>query len=159
MSIQKEKRYKTACGFNAEVFIINDPQVPTNYPVIGAYLENNEWHCARWTLDGKFLSDGREDPLDLVLTEFQFYGLPEFDNVDVNYFGLRLSISSSIKWLATDEDGTVYGYFNKPEYYNECVMNDDANYWDCDSYSVKLCKIKYKGDARKSLVNVSDIAE
>lgn len=69
--IEIGKQYKTVHGLVAEVFKINDASKGIEYPVIGAYLrEDNVWINSSWTLGGKHWKSCN-NPLDLILTDFK----------------------------------------------------------------------------------------
>ncbi|HGJ5855687.1 MAG TPA: hypothetical protein ACHBZ9_15450 [Arsenophonus nasoniae] len=38
----------------------------------------------------------------------------ERETKQVNYFGIELTVDADINFLATDQDGYVYGYYCKP---------------------------------------------
>ncbi|WGL97381.1 hypothetical protein QE177_09115 [Arsenophonus sp. aPb] len=40
----------------------------------------------------------------------------EKETKQVDYFGIELTVDADINFLATDDDGFVYGYIFKPEY-------------------------------------------
>ncbi|WGL99111.1 hypothetical protein QE177_04300 [Arsenophonus sp. aPb] len=43
----------------------------------------------------------------------------ERETKDVNYFGIELTVDADINFLATDDDGCVFGYLQMPKY--DCV--------------------------------------
>ncbi|WGL96698.1 hypothetical protein [Arsenophonus nasoniae] len=38
----------------------------------------------------------------------------EKETKQVNYFGIELTVDADVNFLATDDEGFVYGYFHKP---------------------------------------------
>ena len=147
------KKYKTRGGDAVEIYKVNAGGI---YPVIGATLnlKTNCWDCSRWTLDGKFVSCSG--------SLFDLVEVPNFETVEyvrgyantVNYFGMRVAVPSGILWLATDEDGTLYGYFAEP--YIRSAFGNSSDFWDAStSANVKFANIKFKGDWKQSKIQVT----
>jgi hypothetical protein len=68
---------------------------------------------------------------------------------DVNYYGLKFRLRRCDKWIATDFDGLIYSYHNKPSHYEFRF----STYNDHDDGKL-LSKVKFKGDWRKSLMEI-----
>ena len=49
------------------------------------------------------------------------------NNKKINYFGMKLIVPKSAKWIATDRYGDVYGYEEKPE------LVKGSNSWQLNS--------------------------
>ena len=82
---------------------------------------------------------------------FQILRFTERSYKSFNYFGINLKLPNRIKYIATDSDGEVYGYYRTP--YN------DSNSWgtaDEDDVYLFLGTIEFKGDFKHSLVEVKE---
>ena len=152
MQIELNKAYKTREGNAVEIYKVD---AGGTYPVIGATLnlKTNCWDCSRWTLDGKFVSCSG--------SLFDLVEVPNFETVKyvrgyantVNYFGMRVAVPNGILWLATDEDGTLFGYFSEP-YISSAF--DGLGYWDTSmSVNLKFANITFNGDWKQSLMRVT----
>lgn len=153
--IEIGKQYKTVSGLIAEVFKINDASKGIEYPVIGAYLrEDNVWINCSWTLDGKHFFFN--DPLDLILTDFRVTKHTRHYKKPINYFSVVLNIHEEIKWLATDSSGNLCGHKQKPvlTYYSSESFKYNHGYWANGGDYIKLAQIEFDGDWRKSLMRV-----
>ena len=152
MQIELNKAYKTREGNAVEIYKVD---AGGDYPVIGATLnlKTNCWDCSRWTIDGKFVSCSG--------SLFDLVEVPNFETVKyvrgyantVNYFGMRVAVPNGILWLATDEDGTLFGYFSEP-YISSAF--DGLGYWDTSmSVNLKFANITFNGDWKQSLMRVT----
>ena len=114
-------------------------------------LQSGVWVAAQWTLRGEGL--------------YEYFNLVEVPNFNPSfilerytklfeYFGLPLSVPDEIQWLATDEDGTLYGYFAEPYCVNLGSLPDQG-YWDDDEEGVKIVKIQIIGDWKQSKIEVN----
>ena len=66
----------------------------------------------------------------------------------VQYFEHTLKVPDNVSWLATDEDGDLYGYCGDiPEAYRSTWSNNSCQY-------TYLGKIQYTGDWEQSLEEV-----
>jgi hypothetical protein len=120
------------------------------FPIVGAIFNENFWSPVSWSVTG---NNGVNFNWNLEeIVDFKTSYLIEKYSTYVDYFGLPFSVSVNVKWLATDEDGTVYGYFDEP--YSICKPLGFSGFWDSDSDSVKLLKIKFAGDWRHSKIEV-----
>ena len=73
----------------------------------------------------------------------------------VTYFGIEVTVPDDVQWIATDEDGEVYGY---PYGDGECY-EEDGYFWNgrYDAYSLgSLQNIPRSFNWKKSLVYVGD---
>ena len=157
--IDLNKKYKTASGLEVELYKVKEN---SDYPVIGAVkLEHSAscgWLAINWNLQGEELVGIDEYKL-IEQHNFKPSFILERYTKLFEYFGLPLSIPNEIQWLATDEDGTLYGYFTEPYCVNLDSLPDqgywDQAYWDDDKEGVKIAKIQIIGDWKQSLMNVN----
>jgi hypothetical protein len=149
MRIDLSKKYQTLTGLRVELYKQHDIGV---FPIVGAIFNAGSegyWKPACWALSGNNSANFNWNLEEVV--DFKTSYLIEKYSSFVDYFGLALSASVNVKWLATDEDGTVYGYFDEP-YLKPCY--DNLGFWVADGDSVKLLKIKFAGDWCHSKVQV-----
>ena len=150
--INLNKKYKTKGGNAVEIYKVN---AGGNCPVIGAILnlKTNCWDCFRWDINGNSVFD--------TGSSFNLVEVPNFETVEyvrgyantVNYFGMRVAVPSGILWLATDEDGTLFGYFSEP-YISSAF--DGLGYWDTSmSVNLKFANITFNGDWKQSKIKVT----
>ena len=150
--INLNKKYKTKGGNAVEIYKVN---AGGNCPVIGAILnlKTNCWDCFRWDINGNSVFD--------TGSSFDLVEVPNFETLEyvrgyantVNYFGMRVAVPSGILWLATDEDGTLFGYFSEP-YISSAF--DGLGYWDTSmSVNLKFANITFKGDWKQSKIEVT----
>lgn len=154
--IDLNKKYKTASGLEVELYKVKEN---SNYPVIGAVkLEHSVtknccgWLARNWNLQGEELLDIDEYKL-IEQHNFKPSFILERYTKLFEYFGLPLSITDEIQWLATDEDGTLYGYFTEPYCVNLGLLPGQG-YWDDDEEGVKIAKIQIIGDWKQSKIKV-----
>ena len=146
--IDLNKKYRTESGLPVELYKKHDCGL---FPIIGAYFEHNAWRPSCW---------GEND--NKHHTAYNLVEVPNFKPSFIlerytklfEYFGLPLSIPDGIQWLATDEDGTLYGYFTEPYCVNLGSLPDQG-YWDDDEEGVKIAKIQIIGDWKQSKINVN----
>ena len=71
-----------------------------------------------------------------------------FIDRNVMYFGLEIQLpfikNFEIKYLAIDKDGGLYGYYNKPKYY------ENLNEFYADDF-IQIGCVLYEGDCRDSI--------
>ena len=147
MKVDLSKKYQTASGLQVELYKQHD--IGT-FPIVGAILDGNFWYPQSWSVTG---NNGVNFNWNLEeILEFRPSFLIERYSTLFDYFGIALSIPAGVKWFATDEDGTVYGYFDEPFYFQRA--NENSNFWDSDGDSVKIVKIKFAGDWRKSKIKL-----
>ena len=150
--INLNKKYKTKGGNAVEIYKVN---AGGNCPVIGAILnlKTNCWDCFRWDINGNSVFD--------TGSSFDLIEVPNFETLEyvrgyantVNYFGMRVAVPSGILWLATDEDGTLFGYFSEP-YISSAF--DGLGYWDTSmSVNLKFANITFNGDWKQSKIKVT----
>ena len=141
--IDLNKKYQTKSGLPVELYKKHDCGL---FPIIGAYFEHNAWRPSCW---GE--NDNKENTAYNLVEVSNFkpsFILKRYTKL-FDYFGLPLSIPDEIQWLATDEDGTLYGYFNEPY----CT---DQGFWDnYDDEKVKIAKIQIIGDWKQSKIDVN----
>ena len=156
--IDLNKKYKTRGGDAVEIYKVDAGGI---YPVIGAVLNpiTKHWDSFRWTIDG----DYSETDLLSGSAKNNLVEVPNFETVEyvrgyantVNYFGMRVAVPDGILWLATDEDGTLYGYFAEP--YIRSAFGNSSDFWDAStSANVKFANIKFKGDWKQSKIKVTN---
>ena len=155
MQIELNKKYKTRDGNAVEIYKID---AGGTYPVIGAVLnpKTKHWECWRWTINGDYSEINALDNTKRNLVE-----VPNFETVEyvsgyantVNYFGMRVAVPDGILWLATDQDGTLFGYFTEP--YIRLILGDGLGYWDTSmSVNLKFANITFNGDWKQSKMKV-----
>jgi hypothetical protein len=147
MKIDLSKKYQTANGLQVELYKQHDIGA---FPIVGAILDGNFWQPVSWSVTGNSVVNINWN-LEEVL-EFRPSFLIERYSTLFDYFGIALAIPAGVKWFATDEDGTVYGYFDEP--YSICKPWDNSGFWDSNGDNVKIVKIKFAGDWRKSKIKV-----
>jgi hypothetical protein len=149
MKVDLSKKYQTANGLQVELYKQHDIGA---FPIVGAILKDNFWHPQSWSVTG---NSGVNFNWNLEEAfEFRPSFFIERYSTLFDYFGIALSIPAGVKWLATDENGTVYGYFDEP--YSRCKpCHDNSGFWDSDGDSVKIVKIKFAGDWRHSKIEVT----
>jgi len=150
MRIDLSKKYQTFTGLRVELYKQHDIGV---FPIVGAIFNAGSegyWKPACWALSGNNSVNFNWNLEEVV--DFKTSYLIEKYSSFVDYFGLALSVPFNVKWLAADEDGTVYGYFDEP--YPICKPWDNSGFWNSDGHSVKLLKIKFAGNWRHSKVQV-----
>jgi hypothetical protein len=151
--INLNKKYKTKGGNAVEIYKVN---AGGNCPVIGAILnlKTNCWDCFRWDINGNSVFD--------TGSSFDLIEVPNFETLEyvrgyantVNYFGMRVAVPSGILWLATDEDGTLFGYFAEP--YICSAFGGESDFWDAStSANVKFAIINFNGDWKQSKIKVT----
>ena len=151
--INLNKKYKTKGGNAVEIYKVN---AGGNCPVIGAILnlKTNCWDCFRWDINGNSVFD--------TGSSFDLVEVPNFETVEyvsgyantVNYFGMRVAVPDGILWLATDQDGTLFGYFTEP--YIRLILGDGLGYWDTSmSVNLKFANITFNGDWKQSKIQVT----
>jgi hypothetical protein len=151
MIIQKDKEYKTLSGDPVEIYKID---VRGDFPVIGAYQDSKTeiWYSCCWTIEGKeYCIDSEYNANDLV--EFPKFKIIEFVSAatkTIHYFGHTIKIHSAINWIATDDNGFVYGYFGKP------ILDGDKRWKNIVSAPpcVLIASATYSGDFKNSLMEV-----
>lgn len=157
MQIELNKTYKTRYGNAVEIYKVD---AGGTYPVIGAVLNpiTKHWDSFRWTING----DYSETNLLSGSAKNNLVEVPNFETVEyvrgyantVNYFGMRVAVPSGILWLATDEDGTLFGYFSEP-YISSAF--DGLGYWDTSmSVNLKFANITFNGDWKQSKIKVTN---
>lgn len=62
------------------------------------------------------------------------------------YFGLEILIPRNTAYLATDEDGGLWAYTEKPEPNN--------TFWSAQLAAIAIVELEFEGDWRDSLVEV-----
>lgn len=73
----------------------------------------------------------------------------------VNYFGIPIYVPKGFKWLAMDEDGTIWAYTHKPRILTETFsLPQLAALFGQSSAEIVGYVDHYKGDWRKSLIKV-----
>lgn len=70
--------------------------------------------------------------------------------IEVDYYGLILTISERIKYIATDDDGCIHGYYSKPQ------LSQYGTGWYASGsiLSTFLGIIKFEGDCDESLMKI-----
>ena len=150
MKIDLSKKYQTANSLQVELYKQYDIGA---FPIVGAILYGGFWHPQSWSITGNSGVNFNWNLEEVV--EFKTSYLIEKYSTYVDYFCMPFSVSFNVKWLATDEDGTVYGYFDEP--YLSCwgaLRHDNLGFWDSNGDSVKIAKIKFRGDWRHSKIEV-----
>jgi hypothetical protein len=142
--IHLNKAYNTENGLPVELYKQHDYAF---YPIIGAIFDGMSWTPARWSIHG--YSDVNIDWNLVEVPNFKPSFILERYTKLFDYFGLPLSIPDGILWLATDKDGTLYGYFNEPYCAGQGVWD---NY---DDEKVKIAKIQIIGDWKQSKIEVN----
>lgn len=153
MQIELNKKYKTRGGNAVEIYKID---AGGNCPVIGAVLnpKTKHWDCWRWTINGNSVFGNG--------SSFNLVEVPNFETVEyvcgyantVDYFGMRVAVPDGILWLATDEDGTLFGYFAEP--YIRSAFGNSSDFWDTSmSVNLKFANITFKGDWKQSKIKVT----
>lgn len=154
MRIDLSKKYQTLTGLRVELYKQHDIGV---FPIVGAIFNAGSegyWKPACWALSGNNSANFNWNLEEVV--DFKTSYLIEKYSSFVDYFGLALSVPFNVKWLAADEDGTVFGYLYEPYLTSasaDSLRENNLN-WNSDGDSVKLLKIKFAGDWRHSKMQV-----
>lgn len=116
--------------------------------VFGRYYNPalQRWYMCVWPMySGKCESVSNGD--------FDLVEVPEFNIVShnikkVKYFDIELTVPYWAKWIATDADGELVAFENKPLY--------NFNHWYCEIDRQLTLKefVNYDGDWRKSLMEI-----
>lgn len=81
--------------------------------------------------------------------EFQLHSVKERWKI-VNYFGVKLRIPEEVNYIATDNDGGVWGFCREPWY------NKETDSWNSDfSYRELGTKASFSGDCADSLMRIN----
>ncbi|EOV6191556.1 hypothetical protein ACN94T_002591 [Acinetobacter baumannii] len=73
----------------------------------------------------------------------------------VKYFGVTLYVPKGFKWVAMDQDGTIYAYTHKPRAQHETFALP-AGLWEGHTEIIGFAN-KYKGNWRKSRIKVNHL--
>ena len=66
----------------------------------------------------------------------------------INYFGIELSVPSDAKFIATDDDGQMYTFDEKPK------LVDGGYFVAYSTTAVYVGKCKFKGDIKDSIMEI-----
>lgn len=145
MKIDLTKKYKTVTGLQVKLYDVVDST--QKYCVIGAiYGAGGIWRATSWDASGNNIDGDYHN-----LTEIPDFAVVRSEQIyseTFEYFEIKIILPKNIKWLATDYDGNLYGYFSEP-------YLTFGNYWDSDGDCVKIAKIKFKGDYKQSKLQVA----
>jgi hypothetical protein len=141
--ISLDKKYVTASGNEVVLLEIYDNTVFGRIKT-----DFGGWKSSQWTIDG----------INCQYVNYNLVEIPAFKLVTlkqrcikhVRYYGLDLYIPNRINYMATDKEGTVFGYSTKP------IFESVGNEWVNTDYSdaVELCVVEFEGDWRQSLQQV-----
>lgn len=71
---------------------------------------------------------------------------------EVEYFGNKLDVPEWVRWLATDQDGTVYGFEYEPTLMD--IETKWTSYWEDDNFC-EMAEVDLEGmDYKQTLVKV-----
>lgn len=89
---------------------------------------------------------------DFRIKKEEFFEISKFEQErclkEVRYFSINLEINHDYNWIATDEDGSVYSYVDKPKF---CM--DVRNWKTGDEYEYVGFAV-FKGEAKDSLMEI-----
>ena len=72
---------------------------------------------------------------------------------EVEYFSLTLTVPKTVNYIATDEDGDVYGLSHKPHIYRNFWRRDDSDFYN--SIEVWVATVDLEGmDFKDTLVKL-----
>ena len=143
MKVDLSKKYRTAEGHEVKLYDILEPTQKHN--VVGALKhECGTWKPALWDAAG----------INGTSLVYNLVEIPDFEIVANNtgrffeYFGISIRISEEIKWIATDQNGTVYGYNLEP------FMLPYRPYWETHGKAARLKHVEFRGDFKQSKIQV-----
>jgi hypothetical protein len=106
------------------------------------------WKSSQWTIDG----------INCQYVNYNLVKVPEFKIVTLKpnfikpvlYYGTLFTVPKNINYMATDKDGTVFGYSTKP------ILEADGNIWVNTDYTdgVEISVVEFEGDWCQSLQQV-----
>ena len=99
----------------------------------GTWLAEVEGICAgvithrafithKWEEDGKNYCDYGIKKVHCEEPNFEFEDAKPIPMREVEYLGMKISIPVNHEWLATDENGDIYSYSQKPEYREDIMV-------------------------------------
>lgn len=143
--IDLNKKYKTNHGWDVVLLDIVENKVFGRYynPAL------QQWYSTEWKI-----STGKCQFVSAIGDNYNLVEVPEFKVNSVKYkklityFGVELQVPNWTKWVATDADGELVAFANKPLY--------TFNHWYSEIDKVLTLKesVNYDGDWRKSLREV-----
>lgn len=142
--ISLDKKYVTASGNEVVLLEIYDNQVfgrvksPTG----------QEWVSSHWDIDGSHTYRSHFNLREVP--EFKIVTLKQSFTKPVLYYGTLFTVPDRITYMATDKDGTVFGYSTKP------ILEAGGNMWVNTDYTddLEIGVVEFKGDWRQSLQQV-----
>lgn len=140
--ISLDKKYVTASGNEVVLLEIYDNQV---FGRVVNVLGN--WYSEQWNLCGIHSNSN----LNLVeVPEFKIVHLKQSFTKPVLYYGTLFTVPKNINYMATDKDGTVFGYSTKP------ILEAGGNMWVNTDYfdGVEIGVVEFEGDWRQSLQQI-----
>jgi hypothetical protein len=150
MQVDINKKYITQSGKKVIIYEIDESQ--PIYQVLGCYLNaDNVKYTNKWTITGKFSGNHEYSEYDLIEdVEKEFQPINHARQLRiVDYHGMLFGVDKRIAWMSTDYNGATYGHSSKPNLGNLYWRIDDG-----DAKSSFLGKIDYKGDWKKSLMEI-----
>lgn len=130
------KQYTTAFNDEVKLYEIIDDAV------FGRIKIANSHHPIRWNIDG---INGNPDYNLIPLPDFK---ITEITNTKtVNYFGQELSVPVYARYIATDVDGDICAFEDKPILADGNFINDEINFT-----LIAFCK--FNGDYTQSIVEI-----
>jgi hypothetical protein len=142
--ISLDKKYVTASGNEVVLLEIYDNQVfgrvksPTG----------QEWVSSHWDIDGSHTYRSHFNLREVP--EFKIVTLKQNFTKPVLYYGILFTVPKNINYMATDKDGTVFGYSTKP------ILEGGGNMWVNTDFidGVEIGVVEFEGDWRQSLQQV-----
>ena len=84
------------------------------------------------------------------MKDFEVIGFNYQNHNQVAVYGLTIKVPFGHKWIAVDKSGGLCSYENKP------TIDSSYEEWQSHDYTL-IGKVEYKGDWRKSLIEIDDM--
>ncbi len=141
--ISLDKKYKTVARNEVVLLEIYDNQVFGRIKT-----DFGGWKFSKWTIDGINCHYVNYNLVEVP--EFKIVTLKQSFTKPVLYYGTLFTVPKNINYMATDKDGTVFGYSTKP------ILEGGGNMWVNTDFidGVKIGVVEFEGDWRQSLQQI-----
>jgi hypothetical protein len=143
--ISLDKKYVTASGNEVVLLEIYDNQVFGR-----AKTPSGNWYSDQWDINGINSNSSLKEFNLIEVPEFKIVTLKQNFTKPVLYYGTLFTVTDSVNYMATDKDGTVFGYSTKP------ILEGGGNMWVNTDFidGVEISVVEFEGDWRQSLQQV-----
>lgn len=152
MEISSNKEYRTVSGQLVRIYTVYPTQ--NEYNVHGAICDNDVWEAMQWSsLDGSAAMCSPDydlvEHVDFVIDRFKLNA--DYVLKQVNYFGRDFLLPRKIKYLATDGNGDIRGFTQRPNT-NDLIVGK----WKSSNEENArfIATSEYQGNWRRSLQEV-----